>query len=273
VIGAILLGALAAQSIQVYSEFRRVDPMGRTLSSDSGGRPREILSPAVARNGFASYRVVVTAPRRKDFHLHIGQNPDDVIDATLYKELHRRSDGKWIAERLEAVKLPYSSTIPEANDLVAERRALSFWLDLWVKPRVEPKRVRVELQLNVGDDWVIYPMEVRVTAASVPRPPELAGALASISAPADATALAAFRAGFCGSAKISGPPALTVRSLIRRNALQDVALWRTVEKQAGRAAALKALEAGEGFCSAEPAAPAPESYLKLRDFLLRTASE
>ncbi|MGH9674854.1 MAG: hypothetical protein ACRD44_16890, partial [Bryobacteraceae bacterium] len=144
-IGAILLSALAAQSIQVYSEFRRVDPMGRILSSDSGGRPREILSPSVARNGFASYRVVVTAPKGREFHLHIGQNPDGVIDATLYKEQHRRSGGQWIADRLEAVKLPFSSAIPEAGDLVAERRALSFWLDLWVKPRVEPKRVRVEL--------------------------------------------------------------------------------------------------------------------------------
>ena len=48
--------------LEIYSEFQRVDPFGRIISNDRAQRPREILSPAIPRNGFASFHIVVTAP-------------------------------------------------------------------------------------------------------------------------------------------------------------------------------------------------------------------
>jgi len=37
--------------------------------------PREILSPAIARNAFASFQVVVQVAKGARYTLHIGQNP------------------------------------------------------------------------------------------------------------------------------------------------------------------------------------------------------
>src|ERR1017187_5385935 len=50
----------AAQTVTVYSEFTRVDPFGQVVRADRGANePREILSPAIARNALSSFHVVV----------------------------------------------------------------------------------------------------------------------------------------------------------------------------------------------------------------------
>src|SRR5260370_42579381 len=53
---------VAAQPLSVYSEFARIDAKGNVTSPES---PREILSPALARNAFATFQVVVQAPENK----------------------------------------------------------------------------------------------------------------------------------------------------------------------------------------------------------------
>ena len=70
--GILLTGVLCAQTIQVYSEFRRVDPYGKIVPADQGGKPREILSPLLARNSHATFHIVVEAPAEKYFHLLVG---------------------------------------------------------------------------------------------------------------------------------------------------------------------------------------------------------
>src|ERR1039458_368408 len=53
---------LAAQSLQIYSEFQRIDPYGRIVPVDRSEYPREILSPELARNAPASFHVAGTLP-------------------------------------------------------------------------------------------------------------------------------------------------------------------------------------------------------------------
>ena len=67
VLFAVLTGPVLAQSLRVVSEFQRFDPFGNVVPVDHTGEPREILSPALARNAFASFHVIVTIPERDPF--------------------------------------------------------------------------------------------------------------------------------------------------------------------------------------------------------------
>ena len=51
-----------AQTVEIYSEFQRPDPFGGIVEPDRAWKPREILSPAVSRNGFASFHIAVSVP-------------------------------------------------------------------------------------------------------------------------------------------------------------------------------------------------------------------
>jgi hypothetical protein len=49
---------LLSQTLNVYSEFARIDMNGAVTAPDN---PREILSPMLVRNGFTSFQVVIAA--------------------------------------------------------------------------------------------------------------------------------------------------------------------------------------------------------------------
>ncbi len=267
---------LKGQSVSVYSEFRRVDPSGEIVESDRGGTPREILSPALPRNGWSSFRVVVSAPPGKDYYLHIGQNPEAAVEATVFREVHERHGGRLIPDGLEKVELPHRGTIPEPRGR-ARRTVDTFWMDVFVRGDAPIRRVRLELQLNVGEEWFIYPLELRVMHPVIPKLPELSVPLATVTGSADLMAVAALKAGLCGGARSPAAVGTSPRSRIRRNALQDVALARSLEESLGRRKVrdgiLAALGASDekSWCAAEPLVPAPEAYLKVRDFLMRSA--
>src|SRR5438105_5445871 len=122
--------AAAAQPLSVYSEFARIDAKGNVTLPES---PREILSPAVARNAFTSFQVVVQAPENKSWWLYIGQNPENAVRVTLYRE----TEGK-----LEPEELP-----------VLGKGAQVFWMDVWTDRSAPVERIKVEPQLNIDDDW------------------------------------------------------------------------------------------------------------------------
>lgn len=275
--GVLLAGLACGQEIRLYSEFQRIDPFGEVIAADRIEKPREILSPAVLRNGFNSFHVVVSVAAGVPYALHVAQNPDNVVQPSLYREKHKRVGDGWVPDELTPVDLPITSTI--AAD-VPGRKVDVFWLDLHVKARTPVERIRVELQLNVNDRWIIYPMEVRVTHPVVPanlvsRFHASADALPADSASSDAPANLALREYLCGQPpKLSRPtPTLTIFKQILRNAVQDMALVRQAEAgkaaETARPAVLAALGApdGESWC-ADPSRfrPAgPETWLKLRN--------
>ena len=224
-------GALCAQTVQVYSEFAQLNDAGDVLAP---ANPREILSPAVARDAFSSFQIAIQVPKGTKFLLYVGQNPNDAAKVTLY----RRRAGK-----LEPVELPYSG---ESSQVL--------WMDLWFDANAPVRRVKIEPQVEVGGDWVTYPMEVRVMEPVVP----------NRSGPEDgvASALEVMQVYLCGGKfrPIAGRVPIGAE-LVFRNAQQDVAL-----AAAGALPLRDELKKAMGGCNANPPAD-PEFYLRLRDYL------
>src|SRR4051794_9425037 len=90
----------AAQTVEIYSEFQRPDPFGGIVGVDRGWKPREILSPAVVRNGFASFHIAVTIPAKESYFLYVVPNPITACRVALYKEHFVKTRSGWIPDRL-----------------------------------------------------------------------------------------------------------------------------------------------------------------------------
>jgi hypothetical protein len=224
--------AARAQPLRVYSEFARIDATGKVTAP---AEPREILSPAIARNAFSSFQVVVDVPRGTPYQLYIAQNPENSVDVTLYREN---------GDKLERVEQPVSGNSTQV-----------FWMDLWTARDAPVARIKVEPQLHVNNDWVIYPMEARVMSATV----ENASAAGGDTPPAQVMKLF-----LCDPAPVIDYGAMrggpNVQAMRLRNALQDLTLAKAVPK-AG-------LQEVFGPCNVA-LSPDPEWYLRIRDYLLR----
>jgi hypothetical protein len=220
--------ASLAQPLRVFSEFAEINAQGTVAAPES---PREILSPAIVRNGFTSFQVVIQVPKGAPFTLHVGQNPADAVNVALYRES---------GEHLERVELPYQSASTQV-----------LWMDLWVDREAPVRRIKVEPQLFIDGDWVVYPMEARVVAATVPE------------GDPNGAPLTWMQQRFCGLIVDVGPsrrgPALLTAARFRaRNAQQDVLLASRVADED--------LNKLMGSCKI----PAdPEWYLRIRDYLWR----
>ena len=230
---SLFTAALSAQPLRVFSEFVRFGPDGEPSDPPS---PREILSPALARNDFATFQLLVKGSRGSTSSLWIGQNPENSFQVTLYREK---------AGRLTKVSEPVEI---EGTEVI--------WMDVWVSRDTPVARIKLEPELYLNQDWVIYPMEVRVMEATVPDTSRPYGA---------ATAMDVMRTFACGTkldthtSRDGGEPA-TPASLSYRNALADIALAQRASKE----------EVQRIFGPCNQAAPEnPESYLRIRDYLLR----
>jgi hypothetical protein len=224
----LLVPAAWSQPLRVHSEFARIDATGKVTAP---AEPREILSPAIARNAFSSFQVVVDVPRGTPYQLYIAQNPENAVEVTLYREN---------GEKLERVAQPVSG-----NDTQV------FWMDLWTARDAPVQRIKVEPQLHVNNDWVIYPMEARVMEVTVPDTGHFSAGL---------PAPEVMRNYLCNrpdpSITNESQSVFTSRD---RNARQDVKLAAPVKTEL-----LKLF----GACDAPPPAD-PEWYRHIRDYLLR----
>jgi hypothetical protein len=230
-----LLFAAAAwsQPLRVYSEFAKIDATGKVTAP---AEPREILSPAIARNAFSSFQIVVDVPKGTSYQLYVAQNPENAVEATLYREN---------GDKLERVEQPVSGNSTQV-----------FWMDLWTARDAPVQRIKVEPQLHVNNDWVIYPMEARVVSAT-------AGQVEMPTAVAYASPAGMMGQFLCHYPTIDkgalqpGPNATNMRL---RNALQDLTLAKDAPGTE--------LQTLYGPCSS-PTPTDPEWYLRIRDYLLR----
>jgi hypothetical protein len=237
-----------AQPLSVYSDLARIDRSGTVTSPEA---PREILSPMVIRNGFTSFQVVVQAPAGKHWQLHVGQNPENAVQVTMYRES---------GDTLERVELPVDADGTQV-----------FWMDLWAAKDSPVRRIKVEPELNIDDDWVIYPMEGRVVDAAVQAEAPFEPRLPAL----DNLRLALCYTGPGSDVGAVSGPSYTLAALRSRNGQQDAILTKT-------------LGAGEDvkrrfkMCDGAPPGDAgwyrqvrdyepgnPEAYLKVRDYLFR----
>jgi hypothetical protein len=277
-----LAGSALAQRVDVYSEFQRIGLSGEILEVDRAAEPREILSPAIARNGYASFRVKVTMPPGQYYHLYVEQNPKDTVRVQVYREVLQKFDSGWIPDILQPVKIPYSGKVADNSPVGLTAAADTFWLDIYVPPKAPSRRFRVEVQVNTGDRWDIYPMEVRILSTRIPDHKETGGTLPAPEEPADAAVLAVLQTQFCEEpATPEELTSLTIRRMIRRNALQDSALARSLEPMHGKGfwidqiASITGAANRQAWCASPPRPKnlGAEWHLRARDFIYRTAQD
>src|ERR1019366_1425531 len=115
------------------------------------------------------------------------------------------------------------------------------------------RRIKIEPQLFVDNDWVVYPMEARVVDTTVPDGPRLEG----LSAPIEV-----MKAYVCGAKLVESvlEKELSAARLRFRNAQQDLALASRAHNEDLRGLL--------GACDLPPPEQ-PEWYLRIRDYLLR----
>ncbi len=250
-------GGLAAQTLEAgfLSEFRRVGANGEIAASDAAGTPREIISPALIRNGYTSFQLVVKGPPGASFMLYIASNPDRVLRPALYRVAG--------PDRLEPVK-----GLSEPGKFNQHGVGL-YWLDIWTPAATPVRRIRVEAQLNVGKDFVITPMELRVQAGVVPAQglPAVARPAAGNSAAGPFALLAQSVCGVAPVGAVASPAAmaaadsLSILGKIMRNAGQDMLLARKPAAAANK----------QAWCDQPRDAADPETYLRIRDGIWRAS--
>jgi hypothetical protein len=229
--------AVLAQPVSVYSDLAKIDGSGKVTAPDD---PREILSPALVRNGFNSFQVVIETPAEAKWWLFVGLNPENSVKVTMYREM---------GESLEPIDLPYQSSGTQV-----------FWMDLWAEGDAPIRRIKVEPELYINEDWVTYPIEGRVVEARIP--PGTASAPAVRQDPA-----AWMRSSVCGlpmAGNFSTIPGTgpSLDGLRVRNVQQD---FKLMDAHATAKEDVKKLLGG---CDT-PLPADPESYLRIRDYLFR----
>lgn len=259
---------MTAQDINIYSEFERFNPRGVPVAQDRDLRPREILSPAVPRNGHLSVQVVVTAPAGTNYFVYVNSNPPGILTMKLYRE-HFVACGEdrcpdWLTEQ----RTPSFGAMPESVREMPDQTARSYLLDIKVPPDVPPRRIRVEALLKTGI-WMVAPMELRVIAPTVPDSLSAETLwernLAPVEERSSATAQRQLLRFLDGLPPQFPRGILTLRDTIQRNAAEDMLI-------AGRAR-LRGMPELNNFAWTPFAIPGvgAEWYLRVRDFIYRSA--
>jgi len=259
----ILCGALRAQEINIYSEFERFDPFGRVVAKDRDMRPREVLSPAVPRNGHLSVHVVVTAPAGTNYFLYAGQSPANILQVKIYREHFVRCGDDYCPDFLTEQRSPSFGALPESIFTIPDQTTRCYLFDIWVPPNVPPRRVRIEALLKVGI-WLVAPMEVRVVEPTVPdtRGALVAENIAPLDAPSSATAQRQLFRYLDGLPPELPPGILRLRDAIQRNAAEDMLVAQSLHMRAPELTWM----AWAPFVFPELGA---EWYLRVRDFIYR----
>jgi hypothetical protein len=266
-----IAGVLAGQTLEVHTEFLRTDPGGRILAVDATESPRELISPAVVRNAWVSFQVVVDAPDNNYF-LFVGSNPPGVFRTSVYKLEFTRRGEDWIPDALTPVKMPNFGVIPDPEAAIPGQTARAYVVDVWVPADAPVGRTRLEIQLKAGT-WTIWPMELRILPAVVPAARVRSTApLPDLALRADEAAMAPLvdYIGRHGEGPAKGAvgkvtPAVeprTLRELIRRNVEQDMTLARTLDARTLTVAIREKIDRPAGG----------EWYLGVRDLIYRLAS-
>jgi hypothetical protein len=195
----------------------------------------------------------------------------------------RKAGEQWVPDRLEPVETPYTSRIPDLAQPIPELSTETFWLDIEVPKDVEPQRFRAEAQMNFQGQWVIAPIEIRISDTTIPNFEAQQRGLPEANARVDTAALNTLADYLCTAragkaAAPMGPHLLTVRGMVQRNAQQDVALARSLEARHGgkdylweQILKITGAPSREAWCELKmtPQQWGAEWYLRVRDFLLR----
>lgn len=269
------LAAASAQEIRVVSEFQLADPFDRYLQRPEGSPdPREILSPAVPRGGFISFRIIVDPGPRANgillngYQLHVGVNPDNVIAVAVYREVFGEIDGQWRPVKLEDAK-PIYIVERGSRDPLPNQKVHTYWVDIYVKPDAKPQRMKVQPEILVGNRWIEYPIELRLLKGVFP----LINYQKETILRRSENRLSTLASAMAVTGELPAEPitesGLTPELLLRRNILQDALLWKRMKRPA-REALLRQMgvNSADELLQKVRENPDPEYYLRFRDLLI-----
>ena len=193
----------------------------------------------------------------------------DAVRVALYRQ-HYNPNG--VPDRLEKV-----TGVIEGKTTQVENQ--TFWVDFWVDANAPVQRIKIELQLWVGDRWVLYPMEARIVDARVPSFQPKFSVLPAPEARADLAMISPWRDYLCRPIASEFTPSETnIRLLQQRNVQQDVALARQKGRDFVLSAFVRAgIPAEQAMASKWCELPVEqwrgelgtEWYMRVRDALLR----
>lgn len=265
---------IQAQDIRIYSEFERFDPFGNPVPADRDMAPREILSPAMPRNGHLSVHVVVTAPAGTNYFLYTGTNPPDILQVRIYREYFTRCGEGYCPDWLVEQNSPSFGAMPEmlhnaGDPALDHQNTRCYLLDISAPANTPPRRVRVEALLKVGT-WYVAPMEVRIVAPTLPEIP--AGAvfredIAPLDHTSSETAHRQLLRYLDGLPPEWPVQMARVRDFLQRNAAEDMLLARSLESGPVKVFPELGLLSWQPFVYGKSIGA--EWYLRVRDFLYR----
>jgi hypothetical protein len=163
--------------------------------------------------------------------------------------------------------------VPDPDERIPGQNTRLYLLDIWIPPDAVAGRFRLEVQLKVGY-FLVKPLEIRVLDARIPdlTPPLKVGGpgrLPGIEEPADASAAATLAQYIAGELAPPDDHPVTVRGIIRRNAVQDMALARLLDRN--QAGPDKMKERWSTLTGLRPLGA--ERYLRIRDFVYKESAQ
>lgn len=259
----------AGQRLTVVSEFQRLRPDGEIATADRVQTAHEFISPAIPRGGNLTVRLGVEAPQGLKYYLYVGQNPDDTARCRLYQERYVQVGEEWLPDEITPVDLPHGAI------LSAGQSVQSYLLDIKIPAATKPQRFRLEIQLNVGERWVIYPMEIRVRDMVIKGEPQTVSNPIRVDRRVDSALLVPLMGFACGTAWKKGDGRYRRGGdLITRNVMTDFLIAQARATEETRQAVIEAiLRAGgyrsrEAFCARPyPVQAEAEWWLKVRKYL------
>lgn len=162
---ALLLAMAAvshAQPVRVMTEFARFTPTGDFFPQDGIRQPVEVLSPPLIRGAWNPFRIVVDVEPGQQFRLYVGQNPNNAMRLRILREVVTEGPEGWRIARREHVLLPFRSESLPAAERTAGRTTYTFWLEVQPPRSYKARRLKLEPQVLIDNQWFIYPMEIRV---------------------------------------------------------------------------------------------------------------
>ena len=250
-----------------------VDPVRRGGGSRPGaGAPRNPL----ARGGPQRVRVVSTSwslcPPKETYLLYVVPNPVNACRVALYKEHFVEDRPGWIPDTLmEVTRLPDFGVMPDPDDNIEGQNTRLYLLDLWIPPNADVARFRAGSAIEGGR------LDRRADGGA-----GLAGAIPRHRRGGWRNSHLACRGtggglpGHGGRAEyVSGSPLrvglrpTTLRGIIRRNAVQDMALAASLDPAIAGPDAVerRVIDLFWNNFRFVPHVFGAEWYLRVRDFL------
>ncbi|MCW5962571.1 MAG: hypothetical protein KIT83_00925 [Bryobacterales bacterium] len=153
---------LPAQPVRAMTEFARFTPAGELFPQDGIRQPVEVLSPPLVRGAWNAFRVVVDVEPGQQFRLYIGQNPNNAMRVRVLREVVEEHAEGWRIARRELVLLPFRSESLPAVERSPGRTTYTFWMEVQPPRNYPTRRLKLEPQVLVDNQWFVYPMEIRV---------------------------------------------------------------------------------------------------------------